>query len=259
MRLAPLAGFTFLVLIANACAGSTATEDDDAGASNSVPDASTGPKPNRADASSPTDASSSDAEKSDASPKDAGSDAAKDAGPAGDAGLDAKADAADANDGALPPNTNLARLGVASATSEYDGFYVAGRVNDGDPTTSWYSATNSCTSNPDGGSDYLCSGTPTSVQIALAAVSTVRRVVVLGNRDGYPTGYDVFTGRIELLNGSNAVVHSKDVTMTRGAEPNGDVDYVIAPAVAGVKTVRVVVLSGEASGPGLGEIEVYGP
>jgi hypothetical protein len=199
--------------------------------------------------SSASDASPDDAAKGDASAPDGSKDSGGDADAVdGDAGADADADAG----GPL----NFAALGVASASSEFGG-YPASRINDGVTTTSWYAATGSCVSNPDGGADFVCTGTPTQIEVALDMARTVGRVKLFGNRDGYPTGYDVLTARLELLDATAAVVYTAELTTTRGAEPNGDVDHVLPAPQAGVKTVRVVLLTTEAGEPGLAELQAY--
>ena len=53
------------------------------------------------------------------------------------------------------------------------------------------------------------------------------------------------------------VVYTADVVTTRGVEPNGDVDHVVSPGVASVKTVRVIVLTGLWDDPGVGEIQAF--
>lgn len=177
-------------------------------------------------------------------------DSAFDAGPERDAATEA--DAADA----APEPSNVALLGQAVATSLYSGSYPASNLIDGDLATSWYPSSD-CTSNSDGGDDYVCTDIPVSATLTLDKARTIGRVKLFGNRDEYPTGYDVFTARIELLDAADAVVYSATVTTSRGAEPNGDVDHAIAPAKSGVRKIRVVILTGEALGPGLGEIEAY--
>jgi hypothetical protein len=201
--------------------------------------------------SSANDASTGDAAKDGSGADGAPSDSGRDSGP------DSGTDSGDTGTDGPTATTNVAGLGVATATSTYSASYPAASANDGVASNSWYAAAGSCATNPDGGPDFVCSGAPTHVAIALANVQTIGRVKVLGNRDSFPSGYDVLTARIELLDGADAVIYTADVTMSRGAEPNGDVEHVITPAKAGVKTIRVVVLTGEASGPGLAEVEAY--
>jgi hypothetical protein len=149
----------------------------------------------------------------------------------------------------VPPAGDYAFCGTATATSEYSSSYAASLVNDGSLDTSWYSASSTC---PAG----VC-GTTLSVDIALDVPRTIGRVKLFGNRD-YPTGYDTLTARIQLLDVNGAVVHTADVATGRGlTEPNGDLDSVVAPAVACVATVRVIVLTGEGDGPGLAEVQAF--
>lgn len=166
-----------------------------------------------------------------------------------DAALDAMTDAADAADAAdascVPPSGNFARCGVATATSEYTGF-GAEKANDGDINSGWYAATGACPSN-------ACPGTTISVTVSLDVARTIGRVKIFGNRD-YPTGFDTLTARIQLLGAANAVLHTADVTAV-GAD--ADVDHVVSPVVSAVTAVRVIVLTGESTGPGLAEIEAF--
>lgn len=171
-----------------------------------------------------------------------------------DAALDATTDAADAAnpvdaaDAAppcVPPAGNFARCGVATATSEYSGF-GAPQANDGDINTSWYAATGACPTN-------VCPGTTISVTISLDDARSIGRVKIFGNRD-YPSGYDTLTARIELLSAADAVLYTADVTAV-GAD--ADVDHVVGPVVSAVKAVRVIVLTGDSTGPGIAEIEAY--
>jgi hypothetical protein len=200
----------------------------------------------------PVDANFSQFDAADAR-SDARSDARADARADADAADADAADAADADaDVDAEPISNFARLGTAVASSEYSTGYAASRVNDGDLATSWYSATGSC---PDNGGNFECAAT--QVTITLDALRTIGRVKIFGNRDAYPDGYDVLTAKIELLDDTSAVIYTADVTTSRGTEPNGDVDHVVSPAKTGVKAVRVVVLTGQTTGPGVGEIEAY--
>jgi hypothetical protein len=191
-------------------------------------------------------------------------------GPDGSDGEDASggSDARDANDtvlvndndastedagdsGCTPPGGDLAQCGVASATTTYSSGYGASLLIDGVLTTSWYAATGACPSN-------ACPGDSVYAEVTLDKPRTVDDVKMFGNRDAYPSGYDVLTAKIELLDSTGATLYSANVTTSRGPEPNGDADQVISPAVGMVSVVRVVVLTGESDGPGFAEIEVFG-
>jgi hypothetical protein len=178
-------------------------------------------------------------------------------GDASQAPGDASQAPTDADGGSRGPTMNVARLGIARASSVF-GFSIAARVIDGDPATSWYPAGGSCRSGSQGGAAWVCGGDATYVEVALDAPRTIERVRILGNRDAYKSGYDTLTGRIVLLASGDIPAYSSDVTATRGDEPNGDVDHVVDPPAANVTTVRFVVLTGEASTPGIGELEALG-
>ena len=196
----------------------------------------------------------------DAAPSDAGKDAHDARAEAGDGSAsEAGRDAADATDGGtfdasdaacVVPLGNFAFCGTASSTSVYSSSYPASAVNDGVLTSSWYAMSSACPGN-------MCPGAMIRVDVVFDVLRTVGRIALSGNRDSYPTGYDVLSARLELLDGAGAVVHSADVTTTRGNEPNGDVDHIVSPAVASVKAVRVIVLTAESGGPGLGEVRAF--
>jgi len=207
--------------------------------------------------SSATDSSTSDAAATDA-PSESGLDATSDATP--DAPSDAPSDApvvigdsgcigTITDPTCLPTGGNFARCGTATATSEYFGF-GATRINDGNFDTSWFADTGACPAN-------TCSGNTVRVDVALNMPRTIGRVKLFGNRE-YGTDYDVLTARIELLDGQGAMIYGADVTPTRGNEPNGNLDHVIPVAAKTcVQTVRVIVKTAEATGPGLAEVEAF--
>jgi hypothetical protein len=156
---------------------------------------------------------------------------------------------AGAPDAASPPNINFAHeMGVsATATSSYNGFPVS-RLVDGDIKTSWYAGTGACALL---GADYSCTGL--SATIALAGPRTVGRLVLHGNHDQF-TDYDVMSGRWELLAPNNTIISTVSVVPS---PPNYDGTTVLQVPVAGVTAVRLVVLAGDATEPGLSEIEIY--
>ena len=226
--------------------GEDAARSDGATPLPAVPDAGAGD-----DSSADTGADGGDGRSAD---PDGSADANGSADPDGSAN-DADASASDASDsgdgagGCVPPLGNFALCGTASATSTYSATFAPSASNDGDLATSWYAASGACAAG-------VCAGDSLRVDIVLDAARTVGRVKIFGNRD-YPTGFDVLTARIDLLDGLGAVVTTAAVTTTRGNEPNGDVDYVVSPAATSVKTVRVVVVTGESSGPGMAEIQAF--
>lgn len=180
-----------------------------------------------------------------------------------DADADAQADggACVALDAGLPDCTpdggNFATCGRAVATSTYPG-WPASKSNDGVLATSWFAATGACPSNACPGADggAVEAGAVIGVTVTLDQPRTVGRVRLYGNRE-YSTGYDTLTARIELLAPSGEILRAYPVTTSRGTEPNGDVEQVVSPAQTCVQKVRVVVLTGESSGPAFAEIEAY--
>ena len=238
-----------------------AAPKDSGGARESGADVGTADDAGRDDATTMKDSSVADVVTKDVGASDAPFDGGTDA--RADANVVDASDAA-TNDGApdsgacagltvdpncVPTAGNFARCAVATATSIYAGYPAANTI-DGNTGSSWYAATGQCPGS-------VC---PTTVFVAieLNTPRTIKRVKLAGNTD-YPTGYDVLTARIELLDGAGAVVYTADVTTTRGAEPNGDVEHLLATEIACVKTVRVIPLTMEIgqTGPGLAEIEAY--
>jgi hypothetical protein len=169
------------------------------------------------------------------------------------------ADGAASQDGGTEA-VNFARLGSATATSVHppdaDGTYTAENAIDGKPETSWYADYKSCGKTADSGAELVCTTAPT-IDVRLDALRTIGRVKVVGNRGPYGSGWDVLRLRLELLGDAGESLYSVEKATTRGAEPNGDVDQIITPAKADVRTVRIVVLTAEKDDPGLAEIEAY--
>lgn len=176
-----------------------------------------------------------------------------------DAGADSASGGGDASEGASTA-TNFAALGYATATSVHpddkEGTYPPSHLIDGKKSTSWYAAPDSCQL-PNGGAEYVCVAPQPSIDIKLDLLRTIGRVKVFGNRGDYASDWDVLKLRLELLDDAANVLYTAEKATSRGAEPNGDVDIVITPARTNVRTVRVVVLTGEQDDPGLAEIEAY--
>jgi hypothetical protein len=196
--------------------------------------------------------------------QDVTSDVSTDTGSSADAAADAIVDAPyDVPDSGCPgatvvdpgcvvPGGNFAFCGTATATSTYVG-YPASNTIDTDLNTSWYSESGTCSAN-DGGPVWACT-TPLYVDIALNMPRTIGRIKLFGNRD-FTTTYDTLTARLELRNGLGNVIHSADLVTSRGNEPNGDLDHAFTP-VSCVKSVRIIVKTGESGGPGLAEIQAF--
>lgn len=149
-----------------------------------------------------------------------------------------------------PTGNNLARGGASTASSIYSDSWQPARLSDGDLATSWFAAGAACASATDG---FVCAGL--TAETRLSADATLGRVIIRGNRE-YMSGYTVRTGKVELLNAAGAVLSSTDVVF---APPSNDATVAPAAPVAGVRTIRVTILSADGSGPGLAEIEAYAP
>lgn len=215
------------------------------------------------DAAIEGDASKTDATANDASTDAAATDAAANDGASSDTGVnDAGSDTSTTNDAGdagcpvapsacVPPGGNVAACGAATATSTYSGYSPSALVDDV-LTTSWYASTGAC---PAG----VCPGTSVSIDVELDTPRTIKRVELYGNRDGYPTDYDVLTARVQLLGEADAVLATQDVTTSRGSEPNGDATVTLATALTCVRKIRVIVLTGEATydEPGFAEIRAF--
>jgi hypothetical protein len=106
-------------------------------------------------------------------------------------------------------------------------------VNDNNLDTSWFTATGACPIT-DGGVNGGCPGSTIHVDVELNMPRTVGRVKLFGS-----------------------VVYGADVVTSRGGEPNGDVDHALGAPVSCVKTVRVILKTGEGDGPGLAEVGAY--
>lgn len=179
--------------------------------------------------------------------------------PAGDRddGVLPSGDAGDAGDAARPScshlGANVARCALARASSTFGNpRFSAAAAIDGLLGTSWYSSSSAC----DAGA---CDGESVYLDVVFDAPRTLGRVVLRGNRD-FPTGFDVLSARVVLMDGTRRVLTSTDVTTTRGAEPNGDAEWIVSPPVSCVARVRVIVIRAEgAREPGLAEVEAYLP
>ena len=140
---------------------------------------------------------------------------------------------------------NLARVSGVTVTSSsaLPGGPAANAI-DGDPWTSWYTASG----------DAANLGTSPFLQLTLPADATVTRIRMLGNRE-IEAGHDFLAGRFELFDAAGAVVFdSGNLTLSNPAR-----DIVIdVPGAAGVRGARFTPTADEGSSPGLAELEVIG-
>jgi len=137
---------------------------------------------------------------------------------------------------------------IAVATSTYSG-YPASNVLDLNADTSWY-IDSTCTA---ANGLFCCEAE--SIRVNLPVARSVNAVVILGNRGGFPAGYDLLTGRLEFLSASNGVITSRNVVFNR---PNGDWALELLPSIPNVRAVRLVPGWAEDAAPGISEIRVYG-
>ena len=139
----------------------------------------------------------------------------------------------------LAPNGNALikshrdRLTFARS-SDWQG-WPPDKAFDGNPDTSWFSATGD---------------TPTGQKLPWVAVSfaqdvAVRRVTVLGNREtSSSTGYTVVVGRLELLDkDGRAVIRAE----REGKGDRSDFDFVLSEPFGRVRTVRFTAVKDDTS------------
>ena len=119
-------------------------------------------------------------------------------------------------------------------SSDWQG-WPPDKAFDGNPDTSWFSATGD---------------TPTGDRLPWVAVTfpedvAVRRVTVLGNREpSSPSGYSVLVGRLELLDKDGRAV----IRAQREAKgERSDFDFVLSEAFGRVRTVRFTAVKDDTS------------
>ena len=149
------------------------------------------------------------------------------------------------------PGANFSLCATATASTSYQPTtFRPSAAIDGTLTTSWYGAGGACEAG-------ICPGENVFIEVAFDQPRTVGLIAIRGNRD-FATGYDVLRVRIVTMDANRRVLSTRDVTTTRGAEPNGDAQLILSPAAACVSFVRVIALTTEGSTePGLAEIEAY--
>jgi hypothetical protein len=129
---------------------------------------------------------------------------------------------------------------TTAASSSFSASFLPPRVVDGNAGTSWF------TQRPAGAEEL--------VELTLPADASVGGVRVLGNRE-FASGFDFFTGRVELFDAAGNLLHSSGEQVLPA--PTRDV-ALAAPQVAGVRRVRFVGTSGDPLDRGIAELEVYG-
>ena len=137
---------------------------------------------------------------------------------------------------------NLARFGTARASSEYSSFsYPASAVIDGNTSTSWYTAYTASASY----------GAIPFIEVVLPGAASVTQVNIRGN---VSPGNDFLTGRLELFNGLDEVLHSQEVALPA---PSRTLEIDV-PDTAGVRRIRFTGLTDNTTHPGMSEFEIIG-
>ena len=141
------------------------------------------------------------------------------------------------------PKLSTAEGAVAFSSTQYAG-YPPSRAIDGDLTTSWFAEDN----------DAANLGASPWVEVLLPELASVTQVNVRGNRE-FGTGYDIFTGRIDIYGDDGSLLFTVEVEKTG---LNFDVEYELPESQADVRTVRFTSTSDESIEPGISELEVLG-
>lgn len=125
-------------------------------------------------------------------------------------------------------SSRAGKITVRASTS-WPGWEPA-RIVDGDAATSWFSA----------GGDAAALGKKPWIELRFDAAVTVDRVSVLGNREpGWPSGFSIHYGLLELLDARGGVIVSQ-----KNEEKNSlaDLDFRFKVPATGVVAVRFTSL-----------------
>lgn len=152
--------------------------------------------------------------------------------------------------------SRLAGGQVSGTTASFSGLpwsssYVADRSVDGDPATSFFSATSTC--GFVGLPEYCCAGV--SLTVSLPTDTEVSAVKLVGNRE-YPTGYDLLSGRLVFLDAAGLERGRAPFVANR---PEADWGAIIGTPLQQIRSVRVEFEWAEGSGPGLAEVQLFSP
>ena len=135
-----------------------------------------------------------------------------------------------------------------TASSAWNGWAVE-KAFDGDPQTSWFSATGDCKT---------AKKLP-SIDVVFPEDVRVSRVTVLGNREpSWPTGYFCWAGRLELLDKDGKVL----VQINREATgEKKDLEFALAEPFGRVRTVRFLSTDDDSTHGGndciaIGEVQI---
>jgi IPT/TIG domain len=141
---------------------------------------------------------------------------------------------------------NLARVAVASASSQYGLRWTTARGADNDLSTSWFSALGECATSAG------CTGVP-FYSITFPAPQTIARIALRGNRE-FSSAYDILRGRLEILDGSTGVLWSASIDLP---DPTRDHDVFFDTPVGNAQVVRLTSEIDRSVDPGFAELEVF--
>jgi hypothetical protein len=145
---------------------------------------------------------------------------------------------------------NLAPAAVGSASSEYGNGWTIARAIDNDLSTSWFASAGDCLSlGPP-----ACRSAPWFL-VSFPLPQTVSRVAIRANRE-YLTGYNFLRGTIQILTASGTILWSGSFDFPSNER---DLDVLLPTPIARASSVRFQGEKDEGRGPGLAEIEVFGP
>jgi hypothetical protein len=126
-----------------------------------------------------------------------------------------------------------------SASSAFAG-WPAERLIDGNAETSWFSNSN----------DSVGKGAKPWAEIEFPEDVAVARVSVLGNREkGFPKGYAVLAGKLELFDKDGKQIHAEE---GKGAGDLNDFDFRLKKPLPGVRKVRFTSTKDEGNVNGYG-------
>jgi len=130
-----------------------------------------------------------------------------------------------------------------SASSSYGG-WPPNNATDGNPQTSWYSASN----------DSAAHGAAPFLQLSFNTPSTVRRVTILGNRDPkYLVRYTILSGKLDWLDANGRALAS---LTSAGTGNRRDFDFRLANPVANVKMIRFTSIQDEGNQNEYGDVAI---
>ena len=144
-----------------------------------------------------------------------------------------------------PGGTNLALLpGVQVSTSSESAGSPAQNAVDGDPLTSWFTASG----------DAANQGSSPFIELTLPADADVAQIALVGNRQP-PDGADFLTGRFEVFDAAGTALFTRDTFL-----PGLSRDLTIPLSLSSVRRVRFTSTNDEGNTPGLAEfLVISGP